>query len=155
MNRLAKHITDLKSHYDVVVVGSGYGGSIAASRFSRAGKKVCLLEKGKEFLPGEFPDDLNSARKEMQFRKGNFDVGSDNGLYEFVVGEDISVFKGCGLGGTSLVNANVSIEADPRIFQDQEWPEEIRNDPDSLKRGIERARGMLKPSYVQICRRRC
>ena len=44
--------------YDVVVIGSGYGGGISASRLARAGRSVCLLERGKEFLPGEFPDTL-------------------------------------------------------------------------------------------------
>ncbi|WP_231929092.1 NAD(P)-binding protein [Brevibacillus sp. SKDU10] len=38
------------------MIGSGYGGSIAASRMARSGLKVCLLERGKEFCPGEFPN---------------------------------------------------------------------------------------------------
>lgn len=146
MRRLSKPLTALKEHYQVVVIGSGYGGSIAASRFSRAGMEVCLLEKGKEFLPGEFPKDLNEARKEMQFNKGDFDMGSENGLYDLTVGDEISVFKGCGLGGTSLVNANVSIEADPRIFEDDKWPKAIKEDLNSVQTGIERARDMLKPN---------
>ena len=57
----------MENHYDVVVIGSGYGGGIAASRLSRAGKKVCLLEKGKEFLPSEYPRTTEAAMKEMQF----------------------------------------------------------------------------------------
>lgn len=146
MNRLSSPISDLKNKYEVVVIGSGYGGSIAASRMSRLGKQVCLLEKGKEFMPGEFPNDIISASKEMQITSKGKTQGAKNGLYEFVINEDISVFKGCGLGGTSLVNANVSIEAEERVFDDKCWPQEIRDDLNSLKEGIAKAREMLKPN---------
>ncbi len=146
MNRLSSPITNLKNKYEVVVIGSGYGGSIAASRMSRCGKQVCLLEKGKEFMPGEFPKDITHAAKEMQITTKGKTSGSKNGLYEFVINDDINVFKGCGLGGTSLVNANVSIEPEARVFEDAIWPGEIRNDLNSLKEGIARAREMLKPN---------
>lgn len=146
MKKLSKSFTELKSRYDVIVVGSGYGGSIAASRMSRAGKTVCLIEKGKEFLPGQFPETLKEASQEMQFNKGKMKTGSDNGLYEFTVGSEISVFKGCGLGGTSLVNANVSIKPDPRVLADPCWPSAIRNDLKSFEEGMERAWDMLKPN---------
>ncbi|NJN27577.1 MAG: GMC family oxidoreductase [Cyclobacteriaceae bacterium] len=145
MNRLSKPITELKQSYEVIVIGSGYGGSIAASRMARIGKQVCLLEKGKEFLPGEFPDTLLEAGKEMQINKGKRNIGDDNGLFELVVGDDISVFKGCGLGGTSLVNANVSIEAEERVFEDPVWPRALREDRIPLKDGITRAWEMLRP----------
>ena len=39
------------------------------------------------------------------------------------------------LGGTSLINANVALEADDRVWQMSVWPEEICNDRDSIKRG--------------------
>ena len=54
MNRISSHIDRMQESYDVIVVGSGYGGGISASRLARAGKKVCLLERGKEILPGDF-----------------------------------------------------------------------------------------------------
>lgn len=146
MNRLSSPITDLQPEYEVVVIGSGYGGGIAASRMARSGMKVCVMEKGKEFMPGEFPKSFAEASKEMQINKGKIRKGSENGLYEFVLGNDISVFKGCGLGGTSLVNANVAIEAEERVFDDCRWPSEIQSDIQSLKDGIERAREMLKPN---------
>ena len=55
--------------YDVVVVGSGYGGGVAASRLSRAGQSVCVIEKGKEFLTGEFPSRLPELRRELQIER--------------------------------------------------------------------------------------
>ena len=60
----------IKPTYDVVVVGSGYGGSIAASRCARAGQTVCVLERGKEWLPGEFPESFLAASKEIQIHPG-------------------------------------------------------------------------------------
>lgn len=54
----------------MVVVGSGYGGSIAASRCARAGQSVCVLERGKEWLPGDFPETFLNAWKEVQIHAG-------------------------------------------------------------------------------------
>ena len=56
MKKLSTEKSALKSHYEAVVVGSGYGAGIAASRLSRMGQKVCVLERGPERVPGEFPD---------------------------------------------------------------------------------------------------
>ena len=53
-----------------MVVGSGYGASIAASRCARAGQSVCVLERGKEWLPGDFPETYTDASKEVQVTFG-------------------------------------------------------------------------------------
>ena len=68
--RLSLDHASIKRTYDVVVVGSGYGGSIAASRCARAGQSVCVLERGKEWLPGEFPESFLAASKEVQIHPG-------------------------------------------------------------------------------------
>ena len=64
--RLSSPIEQLKNHYQVVVVGSGYGGAIAASRLARSGRQVCLLERGREIQPGEYPDTEMEALEEIQ-----------------------------------------------------------------------------------------
>ena len=50
-----------KSAYDIVIIGSGYGGAIAAARLAAANlnpkPSVCILERGKEWQPGDFPED--------------------------------------------------------------------------------------------------
>ena len=136
----------MKEHYTVVVVGSGYGGGISASRLARAGQSVCILERGKEFQPGEYPDTESMAAKEMQVDGPTGHVGPVTGLYDFHVNASINAFVGCGLGGTSLVNANVSLEAEPRVFDDH-WPAAFRADLDTLVAdGYQRAREMLKPT---------
>ncbi|BAZ52888.1 glucose-methanol-choline oxidoreductase [Nostoc sp. NIES-4103] len=147
MTRLSSPIENIKSHYQVVVVGSGYGGGIAASRLARAGQQVCVLERGKEFQPGEYPNTDVNAVGEIQVDLPDKRIGSRTGLYDFRVNKDINVFLGCGLGGTSLVNANVSLQAEPRVFEDPRWPQELRNDVNTLvAQGYRRAEEMLKPN---------
>ncbi|CAG8546209.1 1672_t:CDS:10 [Funneliformis mosseae] len=143
--RISLPVPQMRSHYDVVVIGSGYGGAIAASRMSRAGKRVALLEKGKERWPGEFPTKLRDCLKEVQYSSPKIHTGNKTGLYQFYNGSNQDAVVACGLGGTSLINANVALEADDRVWQMSVWPNEIRNDQESLKRGYERAREMLQP----------
>src|SRR5215472_16331199 len=104
VGRLASPFELMKDRYRVVVVGSGYGGSIVASRLARAGQEVCVLEQGRELQPGEYPTTLAEAGPELQVDMPEFHLGSRTGLYQVVVNPDVNVFKGCGLGGTSLVN---------------------------------------------------
>ena len=134
----------MRAHYDVVVVGSGYGGSIAASRLARAGRSVCLLERGRELQPGEYPDNAAEALREFQVDHPRAHVGPDTGLFDFRVNDDMNVFVGCGLGGTSLVNANVCLPAEDRVFDDDAWPEALRADG-ALTEGYARAVAMLRP----------
>jgi cholesterol oxidase len=144
MNRLSSPIENIKNHYRVVVVGSGYGGGIAASRLARAGQQVCVLERGKEIQPGEYPDNELEALGEMQLDLPQKHLGSRTGLYDFHVNKDINVLVGCGLGGTSLLNASVSLRAEPRIFED--FPQAFRDDINTLlHQGYVRAEQMLRP----------
>src|SRR5881397_2740753 len=121
MARLSSSLSQIKPHYEVVVIGSGYGGGISASRMARAGRSVCLLERGKEFQPGEYPDTEWEVFEQFQVDTPAGHVGSRTGLYDLRQNPHINVFTGCGLGGTSLVNANVSLKADARVFDDPDW----------------------------------
>ncbi|MGH9354593.1 MAG: GMC family oxidoreductase, partial [Terriglobia bacterium] len=121
---LAKGWSERRKAYDVVVVGSGYGGAITAARISGAAltpkKTVCMLERGREWQVGEFPDHLLKVTEQVRDPLTN-----PTGLYEFNVFKDIAVMKGCGLGGTSLVNANVAIIPDDDVFTKLDWPRTI------------------------------
>ena len=146
MTYIATPIDRMSGEYDVVVVGSGYGGAISASRLARAGLKVCLLERGDERQPGDFPEGPLEAMGEVQMDFANRRVGTPNALYDFHVNPDISVLVGCGLGGTSLINANVAIMPDERVWLDPKWPDAIRADRETrIAAGIERAQEMLRP----------
>src|SRR5262249_29395141 len=74
-------------------------------------------------------------------------MGSPSALFDFRINPDISVLIGCGLGGTSLINANVAIMPDERVWLDGRWPEAIRADVETrIAAGADRAREMLRPT---------
>ena len=166
MAHIASPIEQLKNHYTVVVVGSGYGGGITASRMARAvapGNQeitVCVLERGREFLPGDldkddklikpgqYPDTKFEAMREVQVDLPQFHSGSRTGLFDLRMNKEINVFIGCGLGGTSLVNANVCIEAEDAVFKAPEWPADIGSEQGlkELREGYKLAREMLRPT---------
>ena len=143
--RLASPLSALKARYDVVVVGSGYGGGVTAARLARAGKSVCVLERGREFATGEFPGRFPDLRREMQVEGRKWSSGSPSALFDVRMGDDIHVLVGCGIGGGSLVNAGVTLRPDARVFADAVWPAEIRQDG-LLDEGYARARRWLRPA---------
>lgn len=147
MTYIATPIDRMSEQYDVVVVGSGYGGAISASRLARAELKVCLLERGDERQPGDFPESSLEGMREIQMDWPNRRMGAHNALYDFHVNPDISVLVGCGLGGTSLINANVAIMPDERVWLDPKWPDAIRADRETrIAQGVARAGEMLRPT---------
>ncbi|HKX31447.1 MAG TPA: GMC family oxidoreductase N-terminal domain-containing protein, partial [Blastocatellia bacterium] len=113
--------------YDVIVIGSGYGAAVTAARLATAqwpsGNKptICILERGREWLPGQFPDSLNRGIQETRSPLNPL------GLYDNHFSPDIGVLMGSGLGGTSLVNANVAIRPDAEVFEREPWPQAVRD----------------------------
>ena len=144
VSRLARPVSELKPDYDVIVVGSGYGGGVAACRLARCGRRVAVLERGQEYLPGEFPTSPMEATRALQMRGAKADIGAKDALFELRLGDGIHVLQGCGLGGTSLINANVCLTPDERVFAAPAWPRPILEGP-SLAEGFFRARAMLRP----------
>ncbi|MEO0618078.1 MAG: GMC family oxidoreductase N-terminal domain-containing protein [Pseudomonadota bacterium] len=142
---LCRPHAEMADHYEVIIVGSGYGGGVAASRLARAGLRVAVLERGKEFATGAFPTRLPELRRELQVSGGRMRIGGARGLFDIRLGEDIHVLVGCGVGGGSLVNAGVALRPDARVFEDETaWPGQIRQDG-LLDEGYRRARAWLRP----------
>jgi len=145
--RLSKAVSEIKTHYQAVVIGSGYGAGVAAARLARMGISVCILERGKEFPVGTFPNTLSDARKNMQMTTAAGHVGPRSALFDLRANADISVLVGCGLGGTSLINGNVMLIPEKRVFEDQCWPAALRDDvDDGLAQGFDNAAAMLRPT---------
>ena len=141
---LSRPLDRMRERYDVVVVGSGYGGAIAASRLARAGCSVCLLERGREIRAGEFPDTLVGAARQLQVHRGSRRLGRSSGLFDVRAGDDLSVIVGCGLGGTSLINAGVSLRPPAWVYDDERWPTALR--------GADRGPAELEPHFAEAAR---
>lgn len=117
--------------YDVVIVGSGYGGSVAAHALAAVGMtdrpelRVLLLERGCEFKPGRFPgpDRFPSGfgdlpRETRITRQETGEVSGHEGLFDIRLGPDVVTMVGNGLGGGSLINAGVMLDPEPDDIAD-------------------------------------
>lgn len=98
-------------HVDAVVVGSGFGGSVVAFRLAEAGRRVVVLERGRAYPPGSFPRTPSAMARNLwdpsEGLQGLYDVWSFPGLDGVV---------SSGLGGGSLIYANVLLRKDERWF---------------------------------------
>lgn len=131
---------------DVVVVGSGYGGAVTAARLAASGARVFILERGQEWLPGDFPENLTSLLGATR------DV-DPMGLFDMYMPKDsdMDIISASGVGGTSLINAAISTRPEPFVFEQREWPEVLRalSADGTLARYYDKAAGVLSPNqYV-------
>jgi cholesterol oxidase len=120
--------------FDAVVVGSGFGGAVAAYRLSQAGLSVVVLERGAPYPPGSF------ARTPREMRT-NFWAPSFGllGLYEVWSFAHVTAIVASGLGGGSLIYANVMLRKPPETFD--EWP----LDYEALEPHYEKVETMQRP----------
>jgi len=140
--------------HDAVIVGSGYGGAVSALRLAEQGVQVLVLERGKEMVSGDFPNDISEAFGHVRVeRDGSRNVnGYEDGLYDLRLGRDIGALVGNALGGTSQINAGVAVLPDRRVLEKKlgnadAWPQALRPKsgrvPRALLRGVAAARRAL------------
>ncbi len=166
--RLANDIQELirtssrppHEQFAVTIIGSGYGAAICAARLSASlspGLRICILERGREWVPGTFPDTYREASRQTRQKltgqkKGQID--NPLGLFHIKMNAEINTLSGSGLGGTSLINASVALKPDADVFSQVCWPTALR-DRVTLDPYFERAARMLslaRTPHDQTCK---
>ncbi|KAK9127825.1 hypothetical protein Syun_016622 [Stephania yunnanensis] len=123
---------DCSSCYDAIVIGSGYGGSVAACRMSMAGIKVCLIERGRRWESQDFRTQpskfvMSAIRMDMG-NLGGLKFGAKDALFQIHEQGDSVAVTACGLGGGSLINAGVLASTPIRARRNPKWPKEWDKD---------------------------
>ncbi len=101
---------------DFAVIGSGFGGSVAAHRLTEKGHRVTVLEKGKRWLSPDFPKSNWNIRKAFWFPY----LGC-RGIFGMRLLREALVLHGVGVGGGSLVYANTLFEPPDHVWNDPQW----------------------------------
>jgi cholesterol oxidase len=104
------------SDFDVLVIGSGFGGSVSALRLTEKGYRVGVVEAGRRFADQDF------AKTSWRLRKFLFapKLGLQ-GIQRIHFLRDVIVLAGAGVGGGSLVYANTLYVPPEDFFQDKQW----------------------------------
>ena len=104
------------SDFDVVVIGSGFGGSVAALRLTEKGYKVAVLEAGRRFSDKDFPKTSWRLSRFLYLPRLGL-----RGIQRIHVLPDVLVLAGAGVGGGSLVYANTLYKPPASYFEDKQW----------------------------------
>lgn len=108
----------MTERYDVIIIGSGFGGSVTAHRLTQKGYRVCVLEAGKRWRTEDFPKTNWNVWKSLWFPK----LGM-RGIQRISLLRDIMILSGTGVGGGSLVYANTLYEPLRPFYTDPQWGE--------------------------------
>lgn len=115
---MAEQVTESDGRYDtdVLIIGSGFGGSVAALRLSEKGYRVTVLEKGKRWTPEQFPNSNWNLKKGFWFPW----LGC-HGVWALRLLREVLVLHGVGVGGGSLLYANTLFVPPDTVWQDPQW----------------------------------
>jgi cholesterol oxidase len=109
-------MTDASFDFDFIVVGSGFGGSVAALRLAEKGYSVAVIERGKRWRTADFPKTNWNVRKYLWAP-----IVRCFGIQAITLLRDVMILHGCGVGGGSLVYANTLLVPPDRVFADPRW----------------------------------
>jgi cholesterol oxidase len=101
---------------DYIVIGSGFGGSVSAMRLAEKGYRVLVLERGKRYRDQDFPKSNWRIWKFLWLPKLRC-----FGIQQITMLNGVMIYHGCGVGGGSLVYANVMMEPDAKMFEAPAW----------------------------------
>ncbi|MBT8214173.1 MAG: NAD(P)-binding protein, partial [Acidimicrobiia bacterium] len=128
--------------YDVGVIGSGFGGSVAALRLTEKGYRVGVFEAGRRYDDESLPKSSWNLRRFFWFPRLGL-----QGIQRLSLLRDVLVLSGSGVGGGSLVWANVCYEPLDDAFADPQWAE-ITDWKQELTPYYDQARRMLGAERV-------
>jgi len=120
-------------HFGVLVVGSGYGAAITAARLSqklRSEHRICIVERGKEWVPGTFPDTFANVSGNATSVLAGPTKGQKTqplGLFNLMMNDEVNILSGSGLGGGSLINASIALRPHKEVFEQSRWPTALKN----------------------------
>ena len=123
--------------YDVIIVGSGYGGSVMAARLAPHAR-VLLLERGRAWVPGEFPTSLGGLLRAWHGDKNPL------GLWAMRLGRGTGNAYVSGLGGASLVNYGITAQPEEHTFA--RWPVSAAEMAPYYRRAL----AELRPTHAPI-----
>jgi cholesterol oxidase len=109
----------MSRRFDVIVIGSGFGGAITARRLAEKGMNVLILERGRRWDPQTYPRKPGDA---WIFSQSEPD--RHNGWLDMRFFKHMTVAQAAGVGGGSLTYSSVALEANPNVFA-RGWPAEI------------------------------
>jgi cholesterol oxidase len=109
----------MSTSFDVIIIGSGFGGAITARRLAERGMKVLVLERGRRWYPAMYP-----RKPTDPWVYSHRAPERHNGWLDMRFFKHMTVAQAAGVGGGSLTYSMVALEANPDVFT-RGWPAEL------------------------------